>query len=278
MRILVVEDEPVLRESLRLRFAAIGFGVNVAADGEQGLFAGLICKLDAAIVDLGLPKLDELDVIREWRAKERKFPVVILTARQGTSRRRGRLRLQAIQLQEVVARLSAVMRRVNGWASSALVCGPFALNLNTRTLTVDGEPAELTSYEYRLLEHLMLHAGRPFSTLDLAEQLYEAGHESESNVVTQLIFRIRRKLDPHERIRRVVVGRDDDIALLRPVAGRQMHERHTVVRVEQVVDGVLGLQCSQQIDRQEARGQDSDGVFPRQDLSGRARIAHFHDP
>jgi two-component system response regulator PhoP len=204
----VVEDEPVLRESLRLQLAEIGFGVDVAVDGEQGLSAGLTNEPDAAIVDLGLPKLDGLDVIRRWRAKERRFPIVILTARQqwrdkvdGLVAGADDFVCKPVVFQEIAARISAVMRRVNGWASSALQCGPFTLNLHTHSLTVNDEPVELTSYEYRLVEHLMLHAGKPFSTLELAQQLYEAGQECESNVVTQLIFRIRRKLDPFDRLK-----------------------------------------------------------------------------
>jgi len=203
MRILVVEDESALRENLRQQFASIGFGVDVAADGEEGLSAGLTYNLDAAIVDLGLPRRDGLSIIQYWRACDRKFPVVILTGRdnwrdkvQGLAAGADDYVCKPFVFEEVEARVLAVMRRMNGWAIPELVCGPYVLNTRARVLTLNRIAIELTSYEYRLVEHLMLHAGEPLSTEELAEHLYEEGHERESNVVTQLIFRIRRKIDP----------------------------------------------------------------------------------
>jgi two-component system response regulator PhoP len=206
MRILVVEDESALRENLRRSFASIGFGVDVAADGEEGLSAGLAYNVDAAIVDLGLPRRDGLSIIRYWRASDRKFPILILTGRdnwrdkvQGLAAGADDYVCKPFFFEEVAARISALLRRMAGWTTSELVCGPYILNTRTRILTAEGIPADLTNYEYRLLEHLMLHAGEPLSTAELAEHLYEEGHERESNVVTQLIFRIRRKIDPHGR-------------------------------------------------------------------------------
>jgi two-component system response regulator PhoP len=208
MRILVVEDETELRESLKRQLADKGFGVEVAGDGEEGLFAGLNYALDAAIVDVGLPKRSGLDVIREWRAKQRTFPVVVLTARNSWQDRVEGLSAGAddyvgkpFSFEEVVARVRGVLRRVNGWCTPELECGPFVLNTRMRTLTVHREAVELTSYEYRVLEHLMLRAGQTLSGTELLEHLYEEGLERESNVIAQLICRLRRKLDPLDQTR-----------------------------------------------------------------------------
>jgi two-component system response regulator PhoP len=206
MRILVVEDDSALREDLRQQFAAKGFGVDIAADGEDGLAAGLAYSIDVAIVDLGLPRQDGVSIIRYWRGAGRTFPVVILTARDSWRDKVHGLAAGAddyvckpFVFEELDARVGAVMRRATGWATPELVCGPYVLHTRERMLTVESVAVELTSYEYRLLEHLMLHAGEPLSTVELAEHLYEEGHERDSNVVTQLIFRIRRKIDPLNR-------------------------------------------------------------------------------
>ena len=208
MRILVVEDDTALREDLGNRLAQAGFGVDLAADGEDGLFAGLNYPLDAAIVDLGLPKLPGLDVIRTLRARKRTFPVVILTARDGWRDKVEGLDAGAddyvakpFNFPELFARLRALLRRPNGWITSELVCGPFALNTRAQTLTVCGIPVDLTSCEYRLLHYLMMNAGRTISGTVLAEHIYGEEMERESNIVAQLICRLRRKLDPLDLLR-----------------------------------------------------------------------------
>jgi two-component system response regulator PhoP len=208
MRILVVEDDTVLRKHLQQRLAENGFGVDVAADGEEGLFAGLHYPLDAAIVDLGLPKIPGLEVIKRWRARQRTFPVVILTARDGWQDKVEGLDAGAddyvgkpFSFQEILARLRALLRRANGWTTSELVCGPFALNIAAQTLEVWGIPVDLTTYEYRLLHYLMLHAGRTVSSTELAEHMYAEEMERESNIVAQLVCRLRRKVDPLDLIR-----------------------------------------------------------------------------
>jgi two-component system response regulator PhoP len=234
MRILVVEDETELREILRRRFSDTGFGVDVAADGEEGLFAGLNYPIDVAVVDVGLPKRSGLDVIREWRAKERAFPVVVLTARNRWEDRVEGLTAGAddfvgkpFSFEEVIARVRGLMRRANGWLTPELVCGPYVLNTHRRTLTVDGEPVELTSYEYRLLEHLMLKAGQVLSAIELAEHMYEEEVERESNLVAQFIWRLRRKLDPQDRIRPIenVYGGGYLFAVPRGAAGKALSPR-----------------------------------------------------
>lgn len=203
MRILVIEDEDALREDLRQQLTDTGFSVDVAADGEEGAFAGLHYPIDAAIVDIGLPKRTGLDVIREWRAQQRTFPILILTLRNGWQDRIEGLCAGAddyvgkpFNFREVTLRVRGLMRRANGWSTPCIECGPYVLDINAQTLTVRDEPVELTTYEYRLLEQLMLHAGKPMSAVELSEHMYGEETERESNVVAQFIFRLRRKLDP----------------------------------------------------------------------------------
>jgi two-component system response regulator PhoP len=203
MRILVIEDEDALREDLRQQLTDTGFIVDVAADGEEGAFAGLNYPIDAAIVDLGLPKRAGLDVIREWRAKQRTFPIVILTLRNNWPDRIEGLCAGAddyvgkpFNFKEVTLRVQGLMRRANGWSTPQIECGAYVLDTHAQILTVRGEPVELTSYEYRLLAQLMLHAGKPLSAAELSEHMYQEDMERDSNVIAQLIFRVRRKLDP----------------------------------------------------------------------------------
>jgi two-component system response regulator PhoP len=207
MRILVVEDDETLREGLKQQLTETGFSVDVAQDGGEGLYAGLHYALDAAIVDIGLPVRSGFDVIREWRARERRFPVLVLTGRSSWQDKVEGLAAGAddyvgkpIRFEEVNARLRALTRRAKGWTSAELVCGPFVLNTHFRTAHIDGEAVDLTTFEYRLLEQLMLNAGQTLSRTELADHLYNEEVERESNIVTQLVYRLRKKLDPQDRI------------------------------------------------------------------------------
>ena len=208
MRVLVVEDEAALRESLKGRLSEAGFTVDVAQDGEEGLFAALEYPLDVAIVDLGLPKLSGLELIRRVRAEHKRYPILILTARENWQDKVEGLQAGAddyvakpFHFEEVLARLQALLRRAGGWASPELKCGPVALDTRAQTVTVSGAPLELTSFEYRILEHLMLRAGEVISKAELTERLYDQDFERDSNVIEVLIGRLRRKLDPEERLR-----------------------------------------------------------------------------
>lgn len=207
MRILVIEDETSLRESLARRLAEAGYSVDTAAEGEEGLYAAIEHPLDAAIVDLGLPKLSGFDVIRTLRSRRSTLPVLVLTARKHWSDT-----VQALQagaddymhkpcnFHELVARIQALMRRHGGWASSELVCEPIALNLAERSVRVAGVPVDLTTFEYNVLEYLMLHAGQIVTKSELRDRLYDGDEGSEGNVLDVLILRLRRKLDPDGRI------------------------------------------------------------------------------
>src|SRR6185503_14393294 len=157
MRILVVEDEATIREGLKTRLADAGFTVDVAADGEEGLFAGQEYPLDVAIIDLGLPKLSGLDLIRKLRAQKKAFPILVLTARdswqdkvQGLEAGADDYVSKPFHFEEVLARVQALMRRAGGWSTPELICGPIVLDPRRQRMTLDGSPIELTNYEYRL--------------------------------------------------------------------------------------------------------------------------------
>ena len=233
MRVLVVEDEAALRDTLKVRLVDAGFTVDVAQDGEEGLFAGLEYPLDVAIIDLGLPKLAGLEVVRRLRAARKSYPILILTARDNWQDKVEGLQAGAddyvakpFHFEEVLARLQALLRRAGGWATPELKCGPVALDTRAQTVKVDGQPVELTTFEYRILEHLMLRAGDVISKAELTERLYDQDFERDSNVIEVLVGRLRRKLDPHDQLRPIETlrGRGYRFALARnqapPAAAR----------------------------------------------------------
>ena len=224
MRILVIEDEAALREGLRKDLTAAGHTVDVAADGEEGLYAALEFPIDVAIVDIGLPKLSGLEVIRRLRAQGSKCGVLLLTARdrwqdkvEGLGAGADDYVAKPFNFEELHARLAALMRRATGWSTATIQCGPIVLDTRGQSVTVDGQPVELTSFEYRLLELLMLHAGEVLSKSDLTDKLYAQDFERDSNVIEVLIARLRRKLDPEDQLKPIATlrGRGYQLALPR---------------------------------------------------------------
>jgi two-component system response regulator PhoP len=224
MRVLIVEDEVALRDSLKDKLAAAGFTVDVAADGEEGLFAALEFPLDVAIVDLGLPKVSGLEVIRRVREQRKSYPILILTARDRWQDKVEGLQAGAddyvakpFHFEEVLARVQALLRRSGGWASPELACGAVSLDTRAQTVKVNGAPVELTTFEYRILEHLMLRAGEVISKTDLTERLYDEESERDSNVIEVLVGRLRRKLDPQDTVKPIETlrGRGYRFALAR---------------------------------------------------------------
>src|SRR5688572_20900493 len=224
MRALVVEDEATLREGLREQLVKQGFTVDVAADGEEGLFAGSEYPLDIAVIDLGLPKLSGLELIHKLRSAGKTFLILVLTARDRWQDKVEGLQAGAddyvakpFHFEEVLARVQALLRRAGGWSTPTLSCGPIVLDTRTQTVTVSGAPVELTTFEYRILEHLMLRAGEVISKAELTERLYDQDFERDSNVIEVFIGRLRRKLDPQDTIKPIETlrGRGYRFALAR---------------------------------------------------------------
>ena len=208
MRILLVEDEAPLRETLAARLKREGFAVDTAADGEEALFHGREVPFDIAVIDLGLPKVSGMDVVKGLRAAGQKFPILILTARSSWQDKVEGLKsgaddylVKPFHVEELLARINALLRRAAGWSKPTLDCGPMRLDLSAQTVTVNGSPADLTSYEYKVLEYLMLHAGELVSKADLTEHIYQQDFDRDSNVLEVFIGRLRRKLDPDNSLK-----------------------------------------------------------------------------
>jgi two-component system response regulator PhoP len=203
MRVLIVEDDTSLNRSLVAEFEARGFKVASATDGREGQYLATEYPIDLAIIDLGLPEVSGIDLIKSLRAASKDYPILVLTARDRWQDKVEALKIGAddyltkpFHVEELVARTDALLRRAGGWAQSELVCGPIKLDTRSQEVRVSGDPIELTSFEYRLLEYLMLHAGEVCSKTQITEALYDQDFERDSNVIEVFIGRLRRKLDP----------------------------------------------------------------------------------
>ena len=208
MRVLLVEDEAPLRETLAARLKREGFAVDTAGDGEEGLYHGREVPFDIAVIDLGLPKMSGMDLVKALRAEGQKFPILILTARSSWQDKVEGLKsgaddylVKPFHVEELLARLNALLRRAAGWSKPSLDCGPVKLDLSAQTVTVNGMGVDLTSYEYKVLEYLMLHAGELVSKADLTEHIYQQDFDRDSNVLEVFIGRLRKKLDPEGEIK-----------------------------------------------------------------------------
>jgi two-component system OmpR family response regulator len=202
MRLLVVEDEPTLARQLHDTLEASGYAVDMAPDGEEGHFLGSTETYDAIILDLGLPKLDGVTVLERWRREGRASPVLVLTARDSWSDKVAGLDAGAddyltkpFKMEELLARLRALIRRTSGHASSEIACGPIVLDTRTSRVTVNGDPVRLTAQEYKLLAYLMHHKGKVVSRTELTEHIYDQDFDRDSNTIEVFITRIRKKLD-----------------------------------------------------------------------------------
>jgi len=203
VRVLVVEDEPELAAKLARALGAAGFAVDTAADGERADFLGRSEPYDAVVLDLGLPRLDGLSVLRNWRAEGVDVPVLILTARGRWSEKQAGFAAGAddylvkpFELGEAVLRVQALVRRSRGHASPEFTCGALRLDTHRGELTLAGEPVALTAQEYRLVSYLMHNAEKVVSRSELLDHVYERGLDPDSNVIDVLIGRVRRKIGP----------------------------------------------------------------------------------
>lgn len=203
MRVLLVEDETSLRRQLAERLAREGYAVDQAADGQEALFLGREYPIDVGVIDLGLPKLSGIEVIQQLRRAGRHFPILILTARgrwqdkvEGLESGADDYLVKPFQIEELLARINALLRRAAGWVVPVLECGPIRLDQRRQEVSVDNHPIELTAYEYKVLEYLMLHSGKIVSKTELTEHIYDQDFERDSNVLEVFIGRLRRELDP----------------------------------------------------------------------------------
>ena len=201
MRILVVEDDKELNRQLNEALVDAGYVVDKAFDGEEGHFLGDTEPYDAVILDIGLPQMDGISVMEKWRRDGRKMPVLMLTARDRWSDKVAGIDAGAddyvtkpFHIEEVLARVRALIRRAAGHASSELVCGPVRLDTAASKVDVNGKPVKLTSHEFRLLAYLMHHAGKVVSRTELVEHLYDQDFDRDSNTIEVFIGRLRKKL------------------------------------------------------------------------------------
>ncbi len=201
MRVLVVEDDQDLSRQLGAALREAGYAVDTAFDGEEGHFLGDTEPYDAVVLDIGLPRLDGISVLERWRRGGRTMPVLLLTARDRWSDKVAGIDAGAddyvakpFHMEEVLARLRALVRRAAGHASNEISCGPVRVDTRASRVTVDGAPVKLTSHEYRLLVYLLMHQGRVVSRSELTEHLYDQDFDRDSNTIEVFVGRLRKKL------------------------------------------------------------------------------------
>ncbi len=203
MRLLIVEDEDELRSQLVQRFTEEDYTVESAANGEEGLYIGSEFSIDVAVVDIGLPKMSGIEMLTELRARGKSFPVLFLTARgrwqdkvEGLEVGADDYLVKPFHVEELLARVKALLRRSAGLSQAVMEYGPIKLNTTSQIVTLNENELELTAYEYKVLEYLMINAGQVISKAVLTEHIYAQDFERDSNVLEVFIGRLRRKLDP----------------------------------------------------------------------------------
>ena len=203
MRVLLIEDDQRLVDSLGSQLREAGYAVDVSTDGIEGLYVGEEFPIDLAIIDLGLPELPGLEVIRKLRERGRDFPILVLTARADWQDKVAGLEAGAddyvtkpFQVEELMARINALMRRAGGHAQPKVELGPVTVDLSAQRVYRDGNEIELTTYEYKVLNYLVMHPDEVVTKTELSEHIYEEDADRDSNVIEVFIGRLRRKLDP----------------------------------------------------------------------------------
>jgi two-component system, OmpR family, response regulator PhoP len=207
MRILVIEDEQDLLADIKKQLEAENYIVDTSSDGNEGYFFATEYPIDAAIIDIGLPGMSGIEIIKKLREQGHVLPVLILTARsrwqekvEGLEAGADDYLVKPFQMEELLARLKALLRRATGSATSELSCGCITLKLETQQVMRDSKNIEVTAFEYRLLEYLMRHSSEAVSKTRLADYLYPHDDDRDSNVIEVLIGRLRKKLDPDGKL------------------------------------------------------------------------------
>ena len=201
MRLLLVEDDPNLQKQIKNALDDSGYSVDATSDGEEGHFLGDTEPYDAVILDLGLPKIDGLTVLEKWRKSKKKFPVLILTARDRWSEKVSGFDAGAddyvtkpFQMEELLARVRALIRRAAGHASSDIEYGPLKLDTKSNKVFVNGSKLKLTSHEYKIIEYFLHHQDKVISRTELTEHIYDQDFDRDSNTIEVFIGRLRKKI------------------------------------------------------------------------------------
>lgn len=214
MRLLIIEDELSLQQQLAESLRKQDYVVDVASDGEEGMYFGMEYPIDLAIIDLGLPKLDGVKVIQELRKAGHAYPILILTARNRWQEKVEGLEAGAddyltkpFHPEELAARIKVLLRRSVGLADNSLVCGPVKIDTSSKQVFLHDEPLTITAYEYRLLSYLMMHTGKVLSKRQLVDHIYEEDDDRDSNTIEVFIRRLRKKLDPDNTLKPIETQR-----------------------------------------------------------------------
>ena len=227
MRAIVIEDDQDIQQQIVDRLKKEGFAVDCTDNGREGLYLLQEYPCDVAIIDLGLPEMSGLEVINAIRKEGKNIPILILTARgrwqdkvEGLDAGADDYLVKPFHHEEMMARIRVLIRRASGWSDSRINCSPLSLDTKTQRTYMDDREIDLTAFEYKVLEYLMLHAGEVISKTVLTEHLYDDEADNDSNVIEVFIRRLRQKLDPNE-----------DLKPIETLRGRGY--RLTLARVEQ---------------------------------------------